>query len=125
MSENFHIFKAEAIELGLTDYEQIRNYVREAQAEQHQRLLQTRELETKLKLEQQHLETKLKLEQQQLETKSNLEATELENKLKLQQQDADLKAKESAKKLEEIAIRLQLEQEQAASVVSKAFKLLL
>ena len=79
MSENFHIFRQEAESLGITDENEMKKYIRDAQAEIHKRLLETREIEMKIQLENAESERKLQLESQIALQEIELKKQELNN----------------------------------------------
>ena len=64
MSENFHTFLKEAESLGITDKNEIRQYIREAQEEQPKRLLETREIKKTIQLKNAEYDKKIQSESQ-------------------------------------------------------------
>ena len=104
MSEHFHIFRQEAESLGITDKNEIKQYIRDAQAEIHKRLLETREIEKKIQLENAESERKRELESQIALQEIEFKKQELQNKIQLEaaesQRRLELQAAESARKLQ-------------------------
>ena len=106
MAEDFTLFKNQALDLGLTDPKEIRDYIRQEQQIRLENQLKEKEMTKQLQLQEQKIKYEISMNEQRLaaelaerETKLTIENAEIQRKAKLEEDKLAIERKEKEDRL--------------------------